>query len=1149
MSKVYRIYREGDNKIEGWKGQDFNPYDETNINAIEDPNGGDSKKEITSVPSPFARIDLVKTAFSEVVKACKGKKGKVLREELDKQTIYHKMVSDSLDVGEIFFNLEKFKDKFEIIVWNPNRLSNVENGSMGRKCYAEALKTYWEADKKTYNFKDVKDIYILNYRRGSRLCVVGATSPSTLFFGNANDLSDVRGVHFGEDIPFDDEYQPLYKRDPEYVKYLMGLSASTRKFGDKMREFTDYLDLTSKALEDIWKQEDFLNLPDFSSEDECPNGFQKITTVGNQVNDVEVIGFPLYQKASKEVSDSDFIINSVKVPDCKCLVLPVDSGNIYEDWQYTTARWGKNNAPAFDERPFESRTLPYDGSKQPYLTVSDFLESTILSTSYRQNDDLLFRHKLNNDLFYDGGFKSNSASYLLPLTPLFFKFFSAKELVDNKMILLEENNKSSVSVTLKVPTKKGVVKYSRVYTAQAANVERNEGQIIKGELKDSDVVICPAISMPENVSPYYALNVIAPFGNVLDLRFFQNGQVVDTVGAQKQRNEDDRYSNSNTGYTINSEFECIQVRTSSGVSMAVPLFMTKKNKGTHQITYSVDLGTSNTHIEYIDETENRRKCMPFEYKSSENMVGLLFLPVKKEREGKLVEIGLMSVKGTINRDLMPMSLGEESFHFPTRTILSYSSRIDWNSALNPLELYNVSFSYGKTKETDGYNEFSKDLKWDENEYAEKQISAYIRNLMFMLRNKTISLGGDLAKTSLVWFYPNSMKQKRLGQFQKIWNDEFKNFFGTEGRVYRISESSAPVAYHNEQGSTVKDMLSIDIGGGTTDVAFASNGKINCITSFRFAGNSLFEDSFKRNNQNGLVAYFEDEYLEKVVKGDPELQKKLNEVFDRDSTAQVATSLFTLKEDPYIIQHKEKFPQDAVDFIKKLRDDDNFKLEFVIFYVSILYHTGKIIKAKDMPLPRHIAFSGNGSNILKALVTTDNYGRKELEKFSKVVLERSVGYKYQSGEKLEILGFSEDYAPKNATCKGGLFCNYEEETERLENVVLKYGYQFVKKEETYANVNESFISEVFSETEDFFKTLKEVNKEYDFEENFGVTDEGWNILDEILNAKNDIKTFISNGINARKGRENSEISETFFFYPIASILQEFSNRMYDYLKEE
>ena len=236
MSKVYRIYPEGDNKIEGWKSQDSNPYDETNINKIEDPNGGDSKKEITSIPSPFARIDLVKTAFSEVAKACKGKKGKALREELDKQTIYHKMISDSLDVGEIFFNLEKFKDKFEILVWSPDRLKNVENGSMGRKCYADALKTYWEADEETYHFKDVKNIYILNYKRGNRLCVVGATSPSTLFFSNANDLSDVRGVQFGEDKPFDDEYQPLYRRDPEYVKYLIGLSDSTRKFGNKMKE-------------------------------------------------------------------------------------------------------------------------------------------------------------------------------------------------------------------------------------------------------------------------------------------------------------------------------------------------------------------------------------------------------------------------------------------------------------------------------------------------------------------------------------------------------------------------------------------------------------------------------------------------------------------------------------------------------------------------------------------------------------------------------------------------------------------------------------------------------------------------------------------------------------------------------------------------
>ena len=226
-SKVYRIYSKskgGDNTIKGWSGKgSINPYGDSNIKEIKDPNGANSKKEITSIPSPFARIDLVKTAFAEVNKACnpdgRQLKGKALREELDKQTIYHKMISDSLDVGEIFFNLNKFRDKFDVIVWNPESLDKLvdEDEESGLNCYAGTLKAYWNNDSNTYNFKDVKNIYILNYKQGTELHVVGATSPVTLFFSNANDLSDVvTDVQFCGDKPFDGEYKPLYQRDREY---------------------------------------------------------------------------------------------------------------------------------------------------------------------------------------------------------------------------------------------------------------------------------------------------------------------------------------------------------------------------------------------------------------------------------------------------------------------------------------------------------------------------------------------------------------------------------------------------------------------------------------------------------------------------------------------------------------------------------------------------------------------------------------------------------------------------------------------------------------------------------------------------------------------------------------------------------------------
>lgn len=39
------------------------------------------------------------------------------------------------------------------------------------------------------------------------------------------------------------------------------------------------------------------------------------------------------------------------------------------------------------------------------------------------------------------------------------------------------------------------------------------------------------------------------------------------------------------------------------------------------------------------------------------------------------------------------------------------------------------------------------------------------------------------------------------------------------------------------------MVSIDIGGGTTDVLIVREGRADLLTSFRFAANSIFGDGY------------------------------------------------------------------------------------------------------------------------------------------------------------------------------------------------------------------------------------------------------------------------------------------------------------------
>lgn len=1137
---VFRLYKGGANTYEGWNGTPTTPYNSQTIATIIAPTGAVSNKEITSIPSPFARIDLVKSAFAEINQACNGKIGNALLAELDKDTIYHKMVSDSLDVGEIFFNIDKYKKEIQIITWSPDDLQhqlNSPSSSFGQKCYADSLLNYWLANASTYNFNSVNNIYILNYIGAGAprpLNVIGATSPATLFFSNANDLSYVKDIQFGQDKPFDNVFQPLYKRDEKYIEFLWWLKSSIPNFATLFPEVHAYLQYTYMAISNpILKSK--LNLLQ-NQGNSMPEGLLPISVnFGNQTNNVEILGYQLYQKAMQPIGKSDFTIKSSIRPQCNYLVLPVEAGNKYSNWIYTTAAWGTNNsAPAFDSTPIIHRTLPLDGTPQPYLTISDFLEDNIYLSPY----------KLNSTSFYDGSSDEDEQAYLLPLKPLFFEFFSAEELVNNKMVSFEHIAGDNVRVTLSIPTQKGFVEYSRLYSPTDVNLVQNSGHLVEtDELEDCDVMIQPAVAMPKNVSPYYTLAAVSPFTKRMGLTFYKRGKVVIPSNGEQVRNGNVRQLYKTRVYTMTSRFECIQLNFKDGNGMLIPT-LPEVNAG-RSVSFAVDLGTSNTHVEYVVDG-NTKKCSPLEYSASDRMMAMAFLPKPNNLVLDGVELeadDLRMVKSCLERDFMPDAITSKgTFHFPTRTVLSYSKGMDWNLASNPMEMANICLPYGKQMPL-GYNDYAVDIKWSSSVNAQSRVASYIKNILLVLRNKTLTLGGELDKTTLTWFYPTSMTPYRINLFQNVWNTEFHKCFGQNAVLDNMSESVAPANYHTQNNSTAKDMLTIDIGGGTTDMAFASQGKVGYVTSFRFAANALFEDSFSRvSSNNGIVDYFKPQYLE-LARSVKELESILAS-YDTTS-ANMANVLFTLADIPVV--REEKIADDKVNFLTKLRNDSTFKLEFIIFYAAILYHAGKMIKAENLSLPRHIAFSGNGSNVLKVLVTPDTFGRKLLADFSKIVLEKASGVKYEEGCKLEILGLGDIESPKCSTCKGGLLQTAQ--TTSPENIVLKSADGEILTELQYSDVTDDYIKRVVDDVYVFFDMLRKVNKQFCFAENFGSSDESWNILDNILDSKEDVTTFVSNGIKYRMGNGNSPVTETFFFYPIASILQKYSLDMFNYLKEK
>lgn len=89
----------------------------------------------------------------------------------------------------------------------------------------------------------------------------------------------------------------------------------------------------------------------------------------------------------------------------------------------------------------------------------------------------------------------------------------------------------------------------------------------------------------------------------------------------------------------------------------------------------------------------------------------------------------------------------------------------------------------------------------------------------MLRNKVVMNGGNLQQTDITWFYPISMSPKRVNLIRTTWNNAYHKYFGN-GTTKSMTESSAPIQYFFRQNATATNLVSIDIGGGTTDIAFA-----------------------------------------------------------------------------------------------------------------------------------------------------------------------------------------------------------------------------------------------------------------------------------------------------------------------------------------
>jgi len=1032
---IFRLQNEGDfglvNTIEHWGISDM--YGEKQRKAIKSSNEK-SDNQPTSIPSPFARIALVKTAFNEVAEYGE-----------DALASYQKIVSDSLDVGEIFFTFDKWRNKIEILKWDKN--IDLRELKSGHYQLYKTLNTFLESDAEAYNFDRMNSVYLLKHRQTGKM--IGATSPCTLFFSTANNLNDVDIQLNNEHKAFDDSI-PLHRRSWDFQKYLYSWVAANdeirnvygRAATSLFHEFAKYLEVQKLLIGRIEEIDAIIE----NSLTELHGSFKEL-----RAPDVEVLGKTLYQSK----------------------VIGIDS-----------------------------------------LTVNDILEDKIIRLPY----------EIQKESFFDGNIQENSKqTYILPIKEKFFDYYTINDL--KRFIKI---NHSGDVVDIKLNT--GSTVFKKRYKS-------SEGKIINLTF---DCAIFPNVKFEEDQIANYRFGLVCDFNEIDNYKaeFVKIDSRIDSSNKRHSvRNESHNHNYQLKNYSLEgSNFDYIRIYYNGVNGIIIPTMELKT--GNEEFTFTVDFGTTNTHIEYkIDNGEIKS------FDISKSQID--------EKQVHWLHGGEDYMREVFDEEYIPAYTDEE-FKLPMRTALSYGENTNWQNVY-PFEKASLNELYEKRLGYP-YNKTETDLKWSDNTHNQKQVKAYIESLMYLLRNKVVIGNGNLKKTKIRWFYPVSMERNRFNNLKTVWNEAYKKYFGgDESNIITITESVAPFKYYIKDRNA-NNLITIDIGGGTTDIVISTTGTVDYITSFRFAANAIFGDGYAQNSRvkNGIVRQFIKEIkdnLKTTFSENDDLFLIFNEMYSNKSSADVASFLFSLKQNKKVRLAGNNLAENA-NLSAKLLNDTTQKITFIFFYSAIIYHLAKLMKAKDLQMPDKIVFSGNGSRVIP-LFTND---KEILKDYTKLIFEKIYDKNYPLND-LEII-MNEDN-PKEATCKGGFFVedpnSFGEILQKIvvlhsngtDTIIQRNSDRFVriKKEDVYEAINDNYIQQTVEEAKKFIHFVFELLPFFAIK-GYRLNRDSIETAKNVCSKKLDIYT--KNGWQLKKQEiaENDSIEETLFFYPLVGMLKELSDAICD-----
>ena len=421
----------------------------------------------------------------------------------------------------------------------------------------------------------------------------------------------------------------------------------------------------------------------------------------------------------------------------------------------------------------------------------------------------------------------------------------------------------------------------------------------------------------------------------------------------------------------------------------LPKLKTSKDNIASSWQVGVDFGTSNTVVSVLQSGADAPRIF--------------------ESDDVLLPITELAPDAALQRD---------SYFFPQRiakapfgTVVVFSNVMpDFVLANNPVAL-RVNIPFSGHVEGDKDNRVQGDLKWSIDNQSSFLTQSFLRHVAVTILAHARNDGVSAGNISFICAYPRSFSPTQQNQLRHTWISVME---ALSRQIPGIAQFSAPVFvdeskavlhyfYNAQQGLTSsKPTVVIDIGGGTSDIAVYGQGKALALDSAILGGRNLTG----RSQGAAAVDQLRNPFVRALATW------ATGQGFDRDEAAHTAVTKYLSDGQDHLafsyLITSEWFRENGRRFTGT-GSFYSFQTLSLYFFASLFHYAGLSLRAlgsehaESSQMPHTILLAGNGSRYLHWLTdltedSTQNHFRLAL---ARIFVRAAAGDPSQSLPRVEV----------------------------------------------------------------------------------------------------------------------------------------------------